>query len=162
MSQVFFFIYANISCMSKFLNLNNARKKEQIDVMKQIIKDGVCPFCRENLEKYHTKPIIFETKNWVVTENAWPYNLTKKHYLVINQNHIEHSSEITDDGWFEIKQILEKLEEKEGLKYGTLLMRFGDTNRTGATVNHLHFQIIQADENHPDYKQNTGLMTRIG
>ena len=63
------------------INVENSTREEQLLVMKQIQKDGVCPFCREHFETYHTKPILFETNHWVVTENAWPYPDTKHHFL---------------------------------------------------------------------------------
>jgi hypothetical protein len=43
-----------------FVNLDHARKEHQIAVMKRIVEDGTCPFCKENLMQYHTKPILFE------------------------------------------------------------------------------------------------------
>ncbi|MFW5887748.1 MAG: HIT domain-containing protein [Bacteriovoracia bacterium] len=148
--------------MNKHVNLKNARKEDQIAIMRQIIEDGVCPFCRENLEKYHTKPILFETRHWVVTENAWPYELTKKHFLLISQRHLTHSGQINEDEWSDISKIFKILEEKYGLDSGTMLLRFGDMNKTGATVKHVHIQLIQSDPDNPEYDPQKGLLTRIG
>jgi diadenosine tetraphosphate (Ap4A) HIT family hydrolase len=144
------------------LNLNNSRKKEQIEVMKKIISDGVCPFCEENIEKYHTKPILFKTDRWIVTENAWPYDGAKKHWLLIYKFHIEHTKEIDGMGWKDIGEILKRLEKEEDLDYGTFLMRFGDTAKTGATVLHVHLQLIQSDPDSPSYDPKVGIFTRIG
>lgn len=147
---------------SKLLNLENARKKDQLKLMEKITHDGVCPFCQEHLSKYHPKPVLFKTEFWTITENAWPYDFTKKHFLVIYNEHINHNSEISPKGWSEIGLVIKKLEEEYGLKYGTLLMRFGDTKKTGATVTHLHFQLVQSDPSDPDYDPKKGLLTRIG
>lgn len=144
------------------LNLNNARKKDQTDVMKKILDDGTCPFCEENIEKYHPKPILFKTDRWIVTENAWPYSGTKKHWLVIYKFHIENTKEIDEQGWKDIGEIFSRLGKEEDLDYGVLLMRFGDTTKTGATILHLHFQLIQADTDSESYDPEVGIITRIG
>jgi dihydrofolate reductase len=34
---------------------------------------GYCPFCMENLQKNHDRPIIFDGVHWIATENQWPY-----------------------------------------------------------------------------------------
>jgi len=144
------------------LNLNNARKKNQADVMKKILNDGTCPFCEKNIEKYHSKPILFKTERWIVTENAWPYNGTKKHWLIIYKFHIENIKEIDEKGWKDIGEIFNRLDKEEGLDYGVFLMRFGDTTKTGATVLHVHLQLVQSDTDSASYDPEVGVTTRIG
>lgn len=138
------------------LNIKNARKEEQIAIMKQIISDGVCPFCRDNLETYHTKPIVFETAGWVVTENAWPYEHTEKHFLLITQRHIKTPDELSDTEWLEVKNIQKKLREDFDLKSATLLARCGDPTSSGATVEHLHMHVISAKS------PENAVMARVG
>ncbi len=144
------------------LNMGRARTEDQRSVMQKIIDDNVCPFCWENFEKYHPKPVIFKTNKWLVTENAWPYELSKNHILCVYKDHVEHTSKINEEGWKEIGEIIKKLEEERGIGYGTMLMRFGNVKNTGATVPHLHFQLIQSDKDHKDYEPEKGLWTRIG
>lgn len=144
------------------IRIEGVRFEEQKKVMEQITEDGVCPFCEENLPKYHKAPILFKTKNWTVTENAWPYKMTKNHFLVISRDHIDHSSKISPEAWSEISEVVSKLEKEYGLEYGTLLMRFGDMYKTGATVKHLHFQLVQSDPEDPNYKEDEGLCIRVG
>lgn len=127
------------------LHLGNARKKEQINTMKQIIKDGVCPFCRENLEKYHTKPITFKTKHWVVTENAWPYDHTQKHFIIITQRHIKGPDELNAEEWKDVLTIQKRVREEFKLPSATLMGRCGDPASSGATVEHYHMHIISAE-----------------
>jgi len=128
------------------LNLSNAKREPQIAIMKKIIADGVCPFCRENIEKYHTKPILFETKSWIVTENAWPYENTQKHILLISQRHVRTADELNNDEWIEVKEIQKKIRTEFGLKSATILGRLGDPSFSGATVEHLHLHIISAKD----------------
>jgi ATP adenylyltransferase len=148
--------------MNNQVQLENARKEEQIKVMEQIIKDGVCPFCEENLEKYHPRPILFKTKHWIVTENAWPYDMAKKHFLLIAKRHIENSRDLLMCEWADIGSLMKKLEKEHLLDHGTLLMRFGDMSKTGATVRHLHIQLVQSDPDHPEYDPGVGILTRVG
>ena len=143
------------------LNFENARRKDQKDLMKIIKDDGICPFCKENLEKYHPKPILFKTKKWIVTENAFPYTGTSNHILCIYKKHIEDSKDIDGEGWSEIGEIMTRLNEDLEIDSGTMIMRFGDTTKTGATVNHVHFHLTQANPENPDYPEG-GIITRIG
>ena len=145
------------------LKMEHARVNAQRKVMQKIIDDGVCPFCEENFEKYHPKPVLFKTKYWIVTENAWPYDMTKNHFLLVYRpKHIDHSSKIEPDGWKDFKEIIERLEKDNGLDSGTFLMRFGNMNTTGATVKHIHAQIVQSDKDNPKYDPKIGLISRIG
>ena len=146
----------------KHVELPNARHAEQIAIMKRAIEDGVCPFCFENLENYHPEPIEFITDEWVVSWNAFPYEFTKICILVIARKHIESSKEISPKGWAEIGEIIKRLEEELGMDYGTMVMRFGDASKTGASIRHLHFHLVQSDPNHPEYDPNVGVMVRIG
>jgi diadenosine tetraphosphate (Ap4A) HIT family hydrolase len=145
------------------LNLDNARKEEQINVMKQIIADGVCPFCEDNFEKYHPKPVLFKTGHWIITENAWPYECTKNHFLLVYRSkHIEDSSDILPEAFVELNEIVTTLRNKHNLGSGTLLMRFGDMSKTGATVKHIHAQIIEGNPDDPNYNPKKGVLTRVG
>ena len=80
-----------------FVNLKHARTQEQIDVMTQIEKDGVCPFCMENFLKYHPKPILDENENWVVTENMSPYEGTVHHFLFVCKRHFTMPNGMKDE-----------------------------------------------------------------
>src|SRR5258706_13991536 len=66
---------------NRFINMGTIRRKDQRDVMQEIEKQGHCPFCRENLDKYHKNPILKEGKYWLLTENQWPYEHVKHQLL---------------------------------------------------------------------------------
>lgn len=147
---------------NKFVNLKNAREKEQLVIMEKITEDKVCPFCEDQLKNYHPKPVLFKTKYWIVTENAWPYEMTKNHFLLIYRKHIDHTKDISSLGWSEIGKIIKRLEKENELNYGTLLMRFGETSKTGATVTHVHLQLVQSNSSDKNYDPAVGIITRIG
>ena len=115
-------------------------------VLEKITQDNVCPFCSSNFFKYHTKPIIRKGKNWFVTENFEPYKGSKTHLLLIHKDHIEHVNDLKKDAWCELLGHLTWASKKFKLKGETLIMRYGNTNYTGASVNHLHAQIISGVE----------------
>lgn len=43
---------------AKFVDFGNAREQEQAETMQESEKSGECPFCIENLKKYHKDPIL--------------------------------------------------------------------------------------------------------
>lgn len=132
---------------AKPVNLTNARNPEQREVMEGILSDEVCPFCIESLRKYHKQPIIEEGDNWIVTTNQWPYQHTNAHYLFIARQHIETVTEVPTGAFEELGGHVKNLVNRDGMEYGALAMRFGDTEYTGATVSHLHAHLIQAAQN---------------
>jgi diadenosine tetraphosphate (Ap4A) HIT family hydrolase len=138
---------------NSFINLNNARLEEQTKVMEDIAKAEHCPFCIENLKKYHKKPILKEGKYWLLTENQWPYENTKKHFLIIYKEHANKLSEIENEAFAELIEIAKEVEEKEQIKGGGLSMRFGDTDYSAGTVDHIHVQLIEPDIHKKDFEE---------
>jgi len=126
----------------EYVNLDHARKEHQIEIMKRIVADGLCPFCRENLMQYHTNPILFENEHWILTENFAPYDGTRKHYLIIAQKHSVTPWELTEEAQKNLFEIMQNVWAQDDMKGATLVMRYGDTEYTSATVTHLHAQII--------------------
>ncbi len=127
---------------SSHVNIAHAREQHQKEVMEQIVRDGLCPFCRENLEKYHTKPILFENDGWVVTENFAPYTGSVHHFLLVSREHCTTPMELSAQAWGLLQPTLTRIKDDYGLVGGTLLLRWGDTERTGASVAHLHAQLV--------------------
>lgn len=146
----------------QFVNTNNTQQRpdeKYASVIANIKKDGVCPFCPDQLAKYHKNPIIDETKNWLVTNNMYPYKNTKHHILLIHKEHIESIKEINNEAWKELHEIFIRAIERSKILGGTMFIRFGDTKFTGASVSHLHAHLVSSDPDKPEY---TPLLTRIG
>ncbi|MFA6446112.1 MAG: HIT domain-containing protein [Candidatus Paceibacterota bacterium] len=142
------------------VNLDNAGRPGDDTykkVIEKIAQDKVCPFCRENLEKYHKNPIIRETENWVLTTNMYPYKNTRYHFLLIHKDHIADSSNIAQDSWQELHTHLDWLTKEYDAPGATFMMRCGDTSHTGASVTHLHAHLVVSDRT-----QNEPVMVRIG
>lgn len=125
-----------------FVNLDNARLKEQRDVMKEIAAEEVCPFCEDSLEKYHKQPILSEGAHWRLTTNQWPYEHTEVHLLAIARLHVEKLNDLQPGAGEELIEHFKWAEQEYAVAAGGLAMRFGDTSRNGATVRHLHAHLI--------------------
>lgn len=139
---------------STFVDFDNARYVDQVAVMERSENDGVCPFCMEQIAKYHKEPIEWEGKNWIVTKNAWPYAHTKTHLLVILKQHHEDVTQLTAEEVVELFQALNWAIKTYQIPGGALAFRFGDTNYSAASVNHLHAHVIQPDIAAPDYAKD--------
>lgn len=135
-----------------FVDIDNAREEEQKKVMQDIIKSDHCPFCEENLGKYHSETMIKEGKFWILTKNKWPYDHTKLHLLVIYKEHVTNLAGLDPEAGKELFEFLKWAEKEYVIPGGGLAMRFGDTNYSAGTVNHLHAQLVQPDLDSPGYE----------
>jgi ATP adenylyltransferase len=137
---------------NQHVDLDNAREDEQRAVMRDIIAADHCPFCLENLQKYHTPPILKETKHWLLTSNRWPYENTRHHLLGILKIHKENLTELTSEEGSELIEVLKFAQEYTQAPGGGFAMRFGDTDYSAGTVSHLHFQFIVPEIDAPEFK----------
>ncbi len=132
--------------MSKYLNTANIRREDQRKVMEEIARQDHCPFCMENLAKYHKRPIIKDGKYWVLTENQWPYENVKHQLLAIHKAHIEHIRDLEPAAATELFEMFKDEAAKRDMPGGGIAMRFGsnpDKGNYGSTVLHLHAHLIE-------------------
>ena len=137
---------------TKFLDIDNTREEEQVQVMEEIIETGECPFCMEHLDKYHRTPVLKETDHWIITRNAWPYENTRDHFLLILKTHKESLGELSPEEGADYFQLIAWAEQEFEIPGGGLAMRFGDTNYSAGTVKHIHAQLIIPDIGKPGFK----------
>jgi diadenosine tetraphosphate (Ap4A) HIT family hydrolase len=126
-----------------FLDFNHARTPEQVELMRKITEDGVCPFCKEYFTEYHPKPILKEGNWWYVTENMSPYQGTRVHLIFVYKEHVTKTSGISPEGAAELFQLIGWAEQEYQVKGGSFFVRFGETEYTGGSVDHYHVQFIQ-------------------
>ncbi len=146
----------------QFVNTNNTQQRpdgKYNSVIADIQKDGVCPFCSEQLKKYHKNPITKETNYWLVTTNMYPYKNTKHHILIIHKEHIQSVTELSEAAWLELRRIYGDVINESNIPGGTMFIRFGDTRFTGASVAHLHAHLVSSDPDNGEYEP---ILTRIG
>lgn len=138
----------------KLVNIKNARQGEYRKVIEQIAKTGKCPFCKENF-KYHKKPVYKRKEGWFLTNNSWPYKNTSHHLIILGDKHKENFSEITKKDLESVSYLINWAIKKWKIKGGGIAMRFGETDYTGASVNHIHFHIISPKINKKTKKTKT-------
>ena len=133
---------------NKYIHMNTLRREDQKEVMEEIQEQGHCPFCRENLEKYHKNPIIKEGKFWVLTDNQWPYKNIKQQLLAIYREHIEHISKMEPEAGKELVEMFQEEAQKRNIPGGGIAIRFGknpEKGNYGSSVLHLHAHMIEPD-----------------
>lgn len=132
---------------NKFINTAAIRRDDQRIVMEEIEKQGHCPFCRENLEKYHKAPILKEGKFWLLTENQWPYEKVKHQMLAIYKTHIEHINEIDPAAGAELFEMFGEETKKRNIIGGGVAIRFGSSphGNYGSSVLHIHAHLVEPD-----------------
>lgn len=126
-----------------------------------IAEKKLCPFCPEHLAEFHKLPIE-EREFWLVTDNQFPYKPKKWNKLFIHRVHIQHFSEISPKAWKELGEIIDEQTKTLNIVGGSFFMRFGETRFTGASVSHLHCQLLQSNPDDPAYDPKIGVFTRLG
>ena len=62
--------------------------------------------------------------------------------MIIGEKHKENFNELTESDFRSVKTLANWAIKKYKIKGGGLVIRFGNTDYTGATVCHLHFHLI--------------------
>lgn len=137
----------NPSQKNRFINTSSVRREDQREVMNEIEKQGHCPFCRENLDKYHKNPILKEGKYWVLTDNQWPYKKVKQQMLAIYKTHIENLKDIDPEAGKELFEMFAEKARERNIEGGGIAIRFGSSadGSYGSTVLHIHAHLIEPD-----------------
>ncbi len=134
----------------KLVDNRNYRSKQQKEKMDKAFKLNICPFCTEGLEKIHGLPIEKETNDFFVTKNAFPYEGTKVHYLIITKKHIDTIEKITPNMWSQIGEMFAWIRSSGEVESGGFFLRFGEMKKTGSSVSHVHFHVISGSKSMQD------------
>lgn len=127
--------------MKKVVNTKYAKSREYKKTLETIEKTARCPFCKDNF-KYHKKPVLRNAGDWIITPSSWPYKNSQYHFLIICQKHKENFGNLKTPDFSSVAKLVKWAIKKYKIKGGGLILRFGDTLYTGATVCHLHFHLI--------------------
>jgi diadenosine tetraphosphate (Ap4A) HIT family hydrolase len=93
-----------------------------------------------------------EGQFWIITENQWPYEHIKHHWLAIYKTHAETLAELNPAAGSELIKLCSEMVAEFKVPGGALCMRFGDTLHSAGTVLHIHAQLIQPDVEAADYQ----------
>lgn len=144
----------------KYVHVVHSRDDKQKEIMQQIETDGVCPFCSENFLKYHTEPIIKETDSWILTKNFSPYEGSVHHFLfVYKPSHINSPGDMNTESRIELFDLVDELCTRHKITGGSVLMRFGDGEINGSSVEHLHAHLVVGV---PRGENTEGLKVKLG
>lgn len=131
------------------VNVVETRSLAQKEQYEQILRDGVCPFCRENFEKYHKNKILRENEAWLVTQNDHPYTGAKYHFLfVYTKKHILSPDEMSLNDWKLLFELVNWINQEFKIESGSLVMRYGQEGN-GSSVRHLHAHVIIGQSTKP-------------
>ena len=133
---------------NKFIIKSNTRLENQKAIYEKIDGEGHCPFCRENLLKYHKLPILKEGKFWTLTDNQWPYEKIKHQLLAVYKEHIEHINEMNPEAGKELIELFQEETKKRNIPGGGIAIRFGSNPEHGSygnSVLHIHAHLIEPD-----------------
>lgn len=133
-----------------YIEMENVRGEEQRRVMQKILEKGHCPFCEENLLLYHNAPIHWKGGYWIVTENQWPYSGKGQHLMLILCRHAVSPTELRAEEWAELGEHVTRATQQFGFKGGAVAMRFGNMLLSGASIAHLHVQLIEPSPDAPE------------
>ncbi|MDP2651648.1 MAG: hypothetical protein Q8O94_00745, partial [bacterium] len=129
----------------------HTRTDEQRKIYEKIQRDEICPFCedfcRGKAPTIHPNPILRDLKYWALTECFPKIEGAKEHFLVVSKfldqegRHLLFPT-LPAEAWEEFGKLLEWTISEYQLPGGAFFFRFGNTDFTGASVSHLHAQIV--------------------
>ncbi len=128
--------------MPDHYNLHSGRSQAQIDNMQELAAADRCFMCYENLIKYEHNRIEFETDHWIITPNAYPYEHTSLHLLMIARRHVKTVSELTKLERADMAEAIAQIEKRWKLDSYAFGLRSGDFRYNAASVEHLHGHIV--------------------
>ncbi|MEK7512616.1 MAG: HIT domain-containing protein [Patescibacteria group bacterium] len=123
--------------------VENAGTKAYAETLREIEASGRCPFCIENLLRWHPEGILRKGAHWFLIRNQFKYKEAEQHFVLVSLVHAENFSDLPPEAMGETLEFFRFVQDEFGIPYGGIALRFGEPAKTGATVSHLHFHIIK-------------------
>jgi diadenosine tetraphosphate (Ap4A) HIT family hydrolase len=123
----------------------NVRTPEQLAEMRSLEARGVCLFCPGGLRRHERQQILFATRHWTVTPNAFPYAGTALHLLLVPHEHAADLLDLSGGAQQDFWAALGMVRDRYRLRYYGLGVRNGDCRFTGATIQHVHAHVLAGD-----------------
>jgi len=120
----------------------NVRTEEQRAEMARLDAAGICLFCPEHLATHARQQILLSTEHWSVTPNAYPYQGSALHLLLVPHQHAGDLLELSDAARSDFWVALAATAREHGLRHYGLGVRNGDCRYTGATITHVHAHVL--------------------
>jgi diadenosine tetraphosphate (Ap4A) HIT family hydrolase len=130
---------------TRIVDPRNARNPEYQRQLLEIQESGNCPFCPEG-QTYVDEADMFvaENEHWLIKHSKVPYANAAVHLVCILRRHKTRLCEMIEQEWASLNPLIKQVLANEGKPDigGSLFVREGATELTGATVCHLHFNYI--------------------
>jgi len=94
----------------------------------------------------------------LIADATYPYENAKYHFILVYHDHVESLSRVGAEAWQEFKETVDWMVKLKNIPGATLICRFGDTDCTGGSVNHLHASLVSGD---PE-DNSKPVITRVG
>lgn len=130
-------------------NIDAGRSEAQKENMRELAAEGKCFMCYENLTEYDNNRVEFETAHWVITPNAYPYEHTSLHMLLIARRHVKSLAALNPNERADLGEAIAEIEKRWKLGSYFAGIRNGDFRYNGGSVEHLHAHVI-VGERDPD------------
>ena len=125
----------------KYVYPPTARTQEQLDIMMRDEADGIDPLAPDVIDQEKQK-ILFSGEYWFAAENRFPREGSEKHLLIIAKVPMYSMDDITPEAWADLFVVWKKLVTEENLEGGGFCLRFGNPEKSGASLKRLHVNVI--------------------
>ncbi len=129
-----------------------ARSEEQLRKMRDLEARGVCMFCPEHIHREAKGTVEFESDNWIVKKNDFPYANSKLHLLIIPKFHVSLIERLPKAAREELLDVITKCSKRHKLKSYAIAMRVGDMRYNGGSIEHLHAHLVVGDVDDPAHE----------
>ncbi|MEU7823848.1 HIT domain-containing protein [Catellatospora sp. NPDC049133] len=133
-------------------NIANYRTDEQRSKMIRLEENGICIFCADHLIGDPARLPVWRNTHWAVVPNDFPYKGTRRHLLLVPDEHVSDLVELSpaakEDFWAALGWVRDHYE----MTYYGLGVRNGDCRFTGGTVSHLHVHVVVGDVDDPEHE----------
>lgn len=136
--------------MKEYVYIPNAGSddyRKKLEIIKNL---GIDPFGREYIEdpRFEPKKILYETPFWFAFENQHRYPGTKHQFVFVSQKYAENFMQLPIGAYADLFAVGNEVCCDFKVPGGGFIFfsRFGDPASSGATVYHLHAQIIVPEE----------------
>lgn len=132
--------------MTDLYDFRYAREGAQLEQMRDLESRDVCIFCPEGLgERQHE--VLRCGDYWAATENDYPYHddqaqPVERSFILFSLVHTTSLEQLPSVAGSDLFRLCKWLTKFYGLTGGGLVIRFGDSRLTGATIKHLHAHLI--------------------
>lgn len=133
-----------------YVYIQNARSSEYKAKLELLEKLGLDPFAKEQLNdvRFDIKNIIIESKHWFVFKNQHEYVNTKHQFVFVSNEYAETIWDLSPDAQLDLFTIMNTVRTEYDITGGGFISRFGVPEKSGATVKHLHIQLIEPEDGH--------------